>query len=134
MSLSWDQVGTKLGLSWDDVEELFVALQEPKSMVELKDLYQWTNTTKFKAKYVSPFIAEGFVAMTHPNSPKSPNQKYYLTVSGKTLLKNETNRKQPEGVSEERVNHIIGNLSEEEKHIALELLKKGIGKAIKMKK
>ena len=53
---SWDQVGTKLGLSWDEVEKLFIALQETKSMGELKDLYRWSNTTKFKAKYVSPLI------------------------------------------------------------------------------
>ena len=52
--LSWDQVGTKLGLSWEEVEKLFIALQEPKSMIELKELYRWSNTTKFKAKYVTP--------------------------------------------------------------------------------
>jgi hypothetical protein len=56
LGLSWEQVGTKTGLSWDEVVKLFIALQEPKSMTELKQLYRWSNTTKFKAKYVRPLI------------------------------------------------------------------------------
>ena len=56
--LSWEQVGTKIGLSWDEVEKLFIVLQEPKTMNELKELYQWANTTKFRAKYVSPLIED----------------------------------------------------------------------------
>ena len=59
--LSWDQVRTKIGLSWDEVEKLFIALQEPKSMGELKELHGWSNTTKFKVKFVSPLIEARFV-------------------------------------------------------------------------
>ena len=122
LGLSWDQVGTKLGLSWDEVEKLFIALQEPKSMGELKDLYGWSNTTKFKAKYVSPLIEEKIVGMTLPDKPTSPKQKYFLTDSGKALLVNVT--RNPNAGEEEKLNHLIGNLSEEEKRLALELLKK----------
>lgn len=84
--LSWEQVGTKTGLSWDEVAKLFIALQEPKSMTELKELYRWSNTTKFKAKYVSPLIEAQIVGMTLPNKPTSPNQRYFLTESGRALL------------------------------------------------
>ena len=48
--LSREQVGTKMGLSWDEVEKLFLALREPKSRIELKERFQWSNTTKFNAK------------------------------------------------------------------------------------
>ena len=120
---SWDQVGIRLGLSWDEVEKLFIALQEPKSMGELKDLYGWSNTTKFKAKYVSPLIEEKIVGMTLPDKPTSPKQKYFLTDSGKALLANVTRNLNASDLGE-RVNHIIGNLSEEEKRIALEFLQK----------
>lgn len=123
LGLSWDQVGTKLGLSWDEVEKLFIALQEPKSMGELKDLYVWSNTTKFKAKYVSPLIEKKIVGMTLPDKPTSPKQRYFLTSSGKTLLANMT-RNPNAGELEEKINHLIGNLSEEEKRLALELLQK----------
>lgn len=121
--LSWEQVGTKIGLSWNDVEKLFIALQEPKSMIELKEMYQWSNTTKFKAKYVNPLIEAQFVGMTVPKKPTSPKQRYFLTDSGKALLTNVTSNPDSSDLME-KVNHIIGNLSEEEKHIALELLNK----------
>ena len=121
LGLSWEQVGTKLGLSWEEVEKLFIALQEPKSMVELKELYRWANTTKFKAKYVSPLIEEQFVGMTLPDKPTSPKQKYFLTDYGKALLANITlNPNTSDSV--EKVNHMIEILSEEEKRLALELL------------
>ena len=73
MGASWEQVGTKIGLGWDEVEKLFIALQEPRTMTELKELYQWSNTTKFRAKYVSPLIDAQFVGMVLPNKPTNPN-------------------------------------------------------------
>ena len=33
-----------------------------------------------------PVVHRWFVAMTQPNSPKSPTQKYYLTELGKALV------------------------------------------------
>ena len=110
--LSWEQVGTKLGLSWEEVEKLLKTLQRPSLMSELKNLYGWRNTTKFKEKYVNPLIAENLVDMTIPNKPTSPNQKYYLTNLGKELLANEMNKKQADGVSEERVNRLIMEFAE----------------------
>jgi hypothetical protein len=70
------------------------------------------DSTYFKANVIDPLISEGVVAMTHPDSPKSPTQKYYLTDFGKALLKNETNGIQAEGVSEERVNRLIAEFTE----------------------
>ena len=124
LGLSWDQVGAKIGLSWDEVEKLFIALQEPKSMGELKDLYGWSNTTKFKVKFVSPLIEEQLVGMTFPDKPTTPKQKYFLTDNGKALLDNMTDDPNTNDFVE-KVNHIIGNLSEDEKRLALDLLQKG---------
>lgn len=119
--LSWDQVGAKIGLSWDEVEKLFIALQEPKSMGELKSLYGWSNTTKFKVKFVNPLIEKQFVGMTSPDKPTSPKQKYYLTDCGRALLTNMTYDPNTKDLIE-KINHIIGNLSEDEKRLALGLL------------
>ena len=121
--LSWEQVGTKIGLGWDEVEKLFIALQEPKTMTELKELYQWSNTTKFRTKYVSPLIEAQFVGMTLPNKPTSPKQRYFLTDNGKALLANATRNSDTSDMVE-KVNHMLKKLSEEEKHIALEMLHK----------
>ena len=120
---SWAQVGTKTGLSWDEVEKLFVALQEPTSMGELKDLYGWANTTKFKVKFVSPLIEEQFVSMTSPDKPTSPKQRYFLTDRGKALLANMICDSNTYDLGE-KVNHIIENLNEDEKRLALDLLNK----------
>lgn len=125
LGLSWEQVGTKLGLSWDEMEKLFVALQQPRSMSELKELYGWTNTTKFKTKYITPLINEELVEMSQPDKPTSPIQRYFLSEKGRSLLANES--RTPE--VEERLNYsvslLINNLNEEEKSIALKLLQGG---------
>ena len=121
--LSWEQVGTKIGLDWDEVKKLFIALQEPKTMTELKELYQWSNTTKFRTKYVSPLIEAQFVGMTLPNKPTSPKQRYFLTDNGKALLANATRNSDTSDLVE-KVNHMLKKLSEKEKRIALEMLHK----------
>lgn len=122
LGLSWEQVGTKLGLSWDEVEKLFVTLQRPTSISDLKTLHGWSNSSKFKAKYVTPLIEAQLVCMTHPDKPTSPNQRYLLTENGKLLLANETKTTD----AEDNINRLIGKLSEEERNIALKLLQKGI--------
>jgi ATP-dependent DNA helicase RecG len=123
LGLSWDQVGTKIGLSWDEVEKLFIALQKPKSMNELKDLYGWSNTTKFKVKFISPLVEEQFVGLMFPDKPTSPKQRYFLTDRGKALHANMTCDQNTNDLVE-KVNHIIENLSEEEKCLVLDLLQK----------
>ena len=45
-----------------------------------------TNATKSKRNYIDPLLELKILAMTQPNSPKSPTQKYYLTEAGRALL------------------------------------------------
>ena len=56
----------------------------------MRNLCGQKDSSYFKTKVIDSLIAEGLVAMTQPDSPKSPTQKYYMTDLGKTLLKNET--------------------------------------------
>lgn len=88
-SLSRDQVGTKLGLSWDQVEKLLLGAMQTVPAIELRKAMKMTNATKFKRNYINPLLEMGVFAMTQPDSPKSPTQKYYLTELGKALLENE---------------------------------------------
>ncbi|MBO5629775.1 MAG: hypothetical protein J5965_11950, partial [Aeriscardovia sp.] len=92
-------------------------------MSELKELYRWSNTTKFKAKYVRPLIEAQFVDMTLPNKPTSPNQKYYLTDLGKALFTYEMKETEDMENVNDKVRHMILALNGDEKRIALELLK-----------
>ena len=39
----------------------------------------------FMNVYLSPAIAEGYVRMLYPESPRHPRQKYLLTIKGKGL-------------------------------------------------
>lgn len=88
---------------------------------DLKDLYGWKNASKFKEKYINPLIAEGLADMTVPDKPTSPNQKYYLTEKGKSLLANEIDGRQAEWVSEERVNRLITEFAEALPHYPIGL-------------
>ena len=85
-SLSWDQVGTKLGLSRDQVEKLLLSAIQATSAAEIRQVMNMTNATKFKRNYIDPLLELRILAMTQPDSPKSPTQKYYLTELGKQLI------------------------------------------------
>ena len=63
--------------------------------------------------------------MTHPDKPTSPNQRYCLTDKGKILLASEVKTTD----AEDNVNQLLEKLSEEERHIALNLLQKGGNKS-----
>ena len=38
------------------------------------------------ALYLNPAIAEGYVRLLYPQSPRHPRQKYLLTLKGKMLI------------------------------------------------
>jgi len=68
------------------IGDLLKKMVEPMPAKEMRDFCGQKDATYFKANVIDPLIAEGLVAMTQPNSPKSPTQKYYLTELGKTLV------------------------------------------------
>lgn len=86
LGLSWDQVGTKLGPSWDPVIQILEYCINPRSIPEIMNVVQWTNRTKFRNKYIILFLELGLLEMTQPDKPKSSKQQYYLTESGKSFL------------------------------------------------
>lgn len=96
-SLSNHQVIAKLSLSIPNIGDLLRKMISPMSAKNMRHFCGQKDSTYFKTNVINPLITEGLVAMTHPDSPKSPTQKYYLTDLGKALLKNETNDNQAEG-------------------------------------
>ena len=80
-----DLVGTKLGLSGDQVEVLCICVAET-SISELMDSAGRTNRTKFRNSILKPLMQTGLIEMTIPDRPRSSNQKYRVTEKGRALL------------------------------------------------
>ena len=78
-------MGTKLGLSGDQVEVLRTCVTE-MSISELMDIAGRTNRTKFRNSVLKPLMQAGLIEMTIPDRPRSGNQKYRVTERGRALL------------------------------------------------
>ena len=71
-------LGTKEGLSQDHLKILKNCKNE-SSAIELMEILNRTNKSKFKNAIINPLIENGFFELTNPDKPKSPTQKYRLT-------------------------------------------------------
>ena len=72
------RLGTKEGLSKDHLKILKNCNNE-SSAIELMEILNRTNKSKFKNAIINPLIENGFFELTNPDKPKSPTQKYRLT-------------------------------------------------------
>ncbi|MBS0350555.1 MAG: putative DNA binding domain-containing protein [Proteobacteria bacterium] len=82
--LSWDQVGTKLELT-SEATLILQMCQQPKTLVELMSALYLKNRTKFRQKYLNPLIEQKLLQMTIPDKPNSRMQKYQTTTIGLEL-------------------------------------------------
>ncbi len=82
---SRDQVGTKSGLSRDQVE-LLELCREEKTLLELMNAIGRKNRSKFRDQFLKPLLERGLIEMTIPDKPKSRFQKYRLTQTGINAL------------------------------------------------
>ena len=57
----------------------------PRSAQEIMDEIGVTNQYNNRQRHIVPLVEMGVLAMTQPDSPKSPTQKYYLTELGKEI-------------------------------------------------
>jgi len=80
------QVGTKLGLSWDQVEIMRNCLKD-KAITELMAVVGRSNRTKFRDQVLKPLIDDGLIEMTIPDKPRSSKQRYRLTENGRRILR-----------------------------------------------
>ena len=71
-------LGTKQGLSEDHLKILRNCKNE-SSAIELMEILNRTNKSKFKNVIINPLVENGFFELTNPDTPKSPTQKYRLT-------------------------------------------------------
>ena len=123
-SLSSHKVIVKLSLSIPNISELLQKMVAPMSAKDMRKFCGLKDSTYFKANVIDPLIAEGLVAMTHPDSPKSPTQKYYLTELGTTLIANEAIVPATTLDEIQNISNLIANLTKDEKSLVLDLLQK----------
>ena len=71
-------LGTKKGLSQDHLIILKNCKNE-SSAIELMEILNRSNKSKFKNTIINPLVENGFLELTNPDKPKSPAQKYRLT-------------------------------------------------------
>ena len=74
----------------EQVRRLCIALalaQEALGTKALMQLLGLKHRPSFLEGYLNPALQQSFVALTQPESPRSPTQKYRLTAQGKALLK-----------------------------------------------
>jgi ATP-dependent DNA helicase RecG len=64
---------------------LLAGATEPKTLAELMAIAGHSNRTRFRDEVLAPLLRSGLLAMTVPDKPRSPNQRYRLTDAGKTL-------------------------------------------------
>jgi ATP-dependent DNA helicase RecG len=83
---STPQVGTKLGLSRDQVRILEECTDE-KATRHLMLIFGRSNRTKFRDQVLNELLKTGFIEMTIPDKPNSPNQRYKTTKQGVVYLK-----------------------------------------------
>lgn len=72
------------------VKKLIINLNNKSlSPIELQLVIEHAPKSRpyFKKHYLDPAVELDLVTMTHPDNPKHPKQKYYLTYKGKELLK-----------------------------------------------
>jgi hypothetical protein len=86
LSPSSRQVVTKLSLSIPMISYLLQKMTTPMSAKEMRLFCGQKDHTYFKVNVIDPLIAEKLIAMSHPDKPTSPSQKYFLTESGLMLL------------------------------------------------
>ena len=73
-------------LSWEKVARLFLMLDTPKRLKEVREALGLSDATYFKKNYIDPLIATGYLALTIPDKPTSSQQRYCLTEKGYLLL------------------------------------------------
>ena len=70
----------------NQVLRLVAILNGKMTVREMMDVLGLRSRPMFFNYYLAPALKAGVIAMTQPDSPRSPTQKYYLTESGKSLI------------------------------------------------
>lgn len=66
-----------------NVNRLVMVLGNKQSSIkEMMERLQLKHRPNFLDLYLNPAIAEGYIRMLYPDSPRHPRQRYLLTIKG----------------------------------------------------
>jgi len=66
----------------------------PRSTSEIMDHLGLKHREYFRSKILQPILSEGILAQTMPETPRSPNQRYYSTASSESGESDKNEHKQ----------------------------------------
>lgn len=69
-----------------EVQRVAKALTQEQSRQELQQALELKDPDHFRMAYLRPALESGLVEMTQPDAPKSPSQRYRLTIKGQQWL------------------------------------------------
>lgn len=85
---STGQVQDKLHTDNPNIVKLVLVIGEQElSVKEMMDGVGLKGRDNFLNLYLNPAIADGYVRLLYPESPRHPRQKYLLTMRGLALYK-----------------------------------------------
>jgi fido (protein-threonine AMPylation protein) len=88
------QVPDKLHTDNLNIQKLVQIVGEAKlSVKEMLVAIGLKNREHFSDYYLNPAIAEGYICLLYPDSPRHPRQKYLLTIKGQSLYNELTKQK-----------------------------------------
>ena len=69
----------------EKMEKILMFCRESKQRKEIFEVIEIVNNVKNYNAYMAPLVAMGWIAMTIPGKPTSPNQKYITTLKGRII-------------------------------------------------
>jgi predicted HTH transcriptional regulator len=67
----------------ESIRRVVLVLKGELTRAEIQELLKLKDRKSFIANYLNPALESGFIEMTLPDTPTSPNQRYHLTTKGK---------------------------------------------------
>jgi ATP-dependent DNA helicase RecG len=80
-----------LAPGWTQVVSILEFCRNPQPIQNIMEMAQWKDRTKFRNKFIHPFLELELIQMTIPDKPKSSKQKYQITPKGSVFLQLLTN-------------------------------------------
>ncbi len=70
-----------------EVKKVIMVLNGEMKRSRLQAILEIKHDEYFLREYIKAAVNQSYIAMTYPNTPNHPNQKYYLTTKGKKVQK-----------------------------------------------
>jgi predicted HTH transcriptional regulator len=77
--------GQATGQATEGARRVILVLHDEMKSAEIQELLELKHRESFRDNYLIPAMEEGWVEMTIPDKPNSPNQRYRLTAKGLVL-------------------------------------------------